>query len=70
MILWTGDGIVRWQGFPDDPADPLSMSVLEAILDRDDQRRAEEAEKAKEIEKEKETEGEGEGEGDDGDGGD
>jgi len=45
-LLVSSDGIVRWQGYPLDPADPLTKKLVAAVLERDARRRAEEAERA------------------------
>ncbi len=33
VIVISPDGIVRWQGFPQDPADPLTDKVVQQIID-------------------------------------
>lgn len=64
VVVMSSDGIVRWHGFPDDPKDPLTRPLLKAILERDAQRRAEEAKREAEKQKEKEKGGDGDGDGD------
>ena len=31
VLLVSSDGIVRWQGFPGDPADPLDEKVVATV---------------------------------------
>lgn len=35
VLLVDSSGVVRWQGFPGDPADPLTREVVDAVVRRD-----------------------------------
>jgi hypothetical protein len=45
VLLMGADGVVRWQGYPYDEQDPISLKVVRAFLKREVRRVREEAER-------------------------